>query len=340
MGQHGTVRTRRQADKARDRAARPVAFGRRVQAGFTLAELFVILGIIVTLAGMLIPSFASAQRSARLAACASNMHAIGIGLRQYASINQEQLPPFAFADFDANLPQSSHWGGSTQPNDPMAGFRPVGCSPVNLWALMPECYLAPKHVICPGAPGEVRNGSAGYFPYTTRFSTYSLRTPYSLDLFRTAPKLAGTANSLMGVYAMVAGGQGYNAGMALGAGYSANHVTVPQARMDMPYAETPPGGTERTFQYVSGAVLSDTVWFDKPVAATAAPPAGCSQYPLAARWCHANKFNVLFGGGDARTIQDDGALARAATASHSPAKDKDNFATPYLAAWRYFEDHK
>jgi hypothetical protein len=128
--------------------------------------------------------------------------------------------------------------------------------------------------------------------------------------------------------------------MGLGAGYSSNHVVVPQARMDMPYAETPPGGAERVFQYNAGAVLSDTVWFDRPVSSTLAPPPSCRQYPLAARWCHANKFNVLFGGGDVRAIQDDGTLARTATASHSPAKDKNNFATPYLAAWRYFEDHK
>lgn len=329
MGQHGTLRFGRQAGTARCTAAR--------LAGFTLPELLVVIAIIVALIGMLIPSFASARRSARLAACASNMHAIGIGLRQYAAINDEQLPPFAFVDEAANLAQSSHWGGSSQPNDPMAFRR--GCDLINLWALMPENYLAPKHVLCLDAPGEVRSGSAGYFTYTTQFSTYSLRTPYSLDLFRTAPKLAGAGGNLMAAYIMLAGGQEYNGGLALGAGYSANRVIVPQARMDMPYAETPPGGTERVFQYNSGAVLSDTVWFDRPVASTLSAPS-CRQYRLAARWCHAIKFNVLFGGGDVRTIQDDGTLARSATASHWPAQDKDNFATPYLTAWRYFEDHK
>jgi hypothetical protein len=109
--------------------------------------------------------------------------------------------------------------------------------------------------------------------------------------------------------------------------------------MDMPYAETPPGGTTRVFQYVSGAVLSDNIWFDQPPASPPAAAAG-QRYLPAAGWCHGKKFNTLFGGGDVRTIQDDGTLARTATASHSPAKDKDNFAMPYLTAWRYLEDHK
>lgn len=301
-------------------------------AGFTLAELMVILSILFILMGMLIPSFAAARRSAILASCGSNMHAVGIGLRQYASVNDERLPPFGFADASANLPQSSHWGG-TQSADLLASARPeMRCSGINLWALMPESYLTPKHVLCPGASQEVRSGRASYFADTPQFSTYSLRMPYSSDLFRSDPTSANLNKSLLGIFVFAAGGQRVHVGMNL-------YASAPQARMDMPYAETPPGGTERVFQYVSGAVLSDNVWFDQPPASTPAG-ASCRQYLPAAGWCHANKFNTLFGGGDVRRVPDDGTLARTATASHAPAKDKDNFATPYLAAWRYLEDHK
>jgi prepilin-type N-terminal cleavage/methylation domain-containing protein len=79
MGQRGTCQLGQHMNKTRKVAARI--------AGFTLIELLVVCSILVTLAGMLVPSFAAARRCAILASCGSNMHAVGIALRQYASLN-------------------------------------------------------------------------------------------------------------------------------------------------------------------------------------------------------------------------------------------------------------
>ncbi len=61
---------------------------------FTLIELLVVIAIIAILAAMLFPVFSSARESGRRAKCVSNLHQLGLSMRQYCDDYKGMLPPF------------------------------------------------------------------------------------------------------------------------------------------------------------------------------------------------------------------------------------------------------
>jgi prepilin-type N-terminal cleavage/methylation domain-containing protein/prepilin-type processing-associated H-X9-DG protein len=60
--------------------------------GFTLVELLVVIALIATLAGLLLPAFGKAKESGRATACLSNLHQIGLALQLYVQDNGNHLP--------------------------------------------------------------------------------------------------------------------------------------------------------------------------------------------------------------------------------------------------------
>ena len=62
------------------------------KSGFTLIELLIVIAIIVILAAVLFPVFATAREKARQTACASNMKQLGLALTQYSQDFDEVWP--------------------------------------------------------------------------------------------------------------------------------------------------------------------------------------------------------------------------------------------------------
>ncbi len=303
---------------------------------FTLVELLIVLAILALLLAMLIPSLSAARRQASMSACAMQMRGVGVALKQFAVANRNRLPLFAFSDYNGNLSLSGHWGGWSQANDPDCFGRDYkgGMENINLWRLVSGGYISAGHLICPGAEASNTGGSSSYFPYTSKFSTYCLRMPYSEDLFRTTPSLAYLEKcGLLGIYMQEASGEEF--------GSVSNMLTVPPVRIDLTYREVHPIDNEqRTMNFTDGAIMSDTFWYrDHHRPAEELP--GLTTYEVSAGWCHGSRFNVLFGDGAVEGVADDGTVeANSVGPDSSLPNDGANFASYAITVWRYFEDNR
>jgi len=80
-----------QAMTARRKARRERSALRR-GAGFTLIELLVVIAIVAVLASLTLPALSYVRRSARAAACQSNLHSLGMAMRVYLNRSNNVLP--------------------------------------------------------------------------------------------------------------------------------------------------------------------------------------------------------------------------------------------------------
>lgn len=95
---------------------------------FTLIEVLVVIGIIVILIGIILPSIGSVRSTARAAESQSNMKQWGAGTVAYTSLNKDRLPWEGLPDTDQfaiNLQAKQFWANAVPPLVAGPSYREV-----------------------------------------------------------------------------------------------------------------------------------------------------------------------------------------------------------------------
>lgn len=280
-----------------------------------------VVAVVGILSAVMMPSLAGARAAAKMAACAVQVHQVGVGLASYTADARHRWPPFLFSESSRpNLPLSGHYGGEGPPDIFRSGD--VGDRDVNLHALRREGMIDESHLICPGASMNLRRQQTGYFRQG-RFSTYCLRMPLSRDLWPTRTPPPGWDRDALYMYRFVAGGQEAPCG--------GEDILVPQLRVDRQYVSDVPGGG--TFDPAADAVVSDA-FVDRAY--------GDPVSRVERNWCHEGRFNVLRGHGAVRLANSRNDATHTMPRNTSPPGtttpvDDTYNAAPAEAIWRFFD---
>src|SRR5687768_5643485 len=121
------------------------------QAGFTLVELLVVIGIIALLISILLPSLNRARETANRVKCASNLRQIGQALLLYANENKGNYPRTQYV-----VGEPATWGTGSDDTDPFLAATSVSVNDVTaaMFLLLRTQDITSEVMVCPSSNAE------------------------------------------------------------------------------------------------------------------------------------------------------------------------------------------
>lgn len=139
---------------------------------FTILEVLIVIGIIVLLVSILLPTIGNAREQARVVRCQNNIHRLWQGMVIFAADHDNRMPG-GFYDATNSDPDKRDWMLGAQVNNRLNGpqggtlFRYVGRSY--------EIYRCPSLDLAEAASGGPGGGSNGRFDYAAFLYTTGCR---------------------------------------------------------------------------------------------------------------------------------------------------------------------
>jgi prepilin-type N-terminal cleavage/methylation domain-containing protein len=133
------------------------------RAGFTLVELLVVIGIMVILIGILLPSLSRAQQAAKGIKCEAQLHDIGLALLEYADEHNGYL-------FPTDMGYDAAHVGPVYPDDGSDPNEVYNVWPVRVWGKWnPPELICPADLLPYAQHSYVINSHMGY--WNVKYST-------------------------------------------------------------------------------------------------------------------------------------------------------------------------
>jgi prepilin-type N-terminal cleavage/methylation domain-containing protein len=153
----------------------------KIQSGFTLVELLVVIVIISLLSMIVVPSISKATDAAHNIMCVNNLRNLGSAMGVYHSENNDEFWPIKLHNTPERGITTFFWGSATDPVDPSASplLKASGGSLSTMW-----CPSQPWGTYVPQGKVSEQTTNYGYNAWCLDPEAWNRKTPSKVPMRR------------------------------------------------------------------------------------------------------------------------------------------------------------